>query len=789
MKNDTVPEMRGGAFVLDGKKVFIYSGEFHYFRCDPKDWPARLARAKEAGLNAVASYIPWRWHEVKEGVFDFEGRTHPRRDLKTFLRLVSESGLYFIPRVGPVSNGEMMNEGLPDWLSENYPEVFLAPSDGKAIHHQSPPAYNSPKFLAKVKAWYQALLPLLTPLQHPAGNVPFFQLCNEIGMINWLGKIGDYAPYSDRLYREFLQKRYGSLKKLNAAYGTAYGDFGAIKQPANKLDENSLRCLLDWGDYYKEYYAVYFEKLHAMARKLGVRTPVLANIPQFYDYDLRGRGIYSPTTTIKFGKFAEKVPGVIFGGAYQMRRLDYENFHDIGITSAVVRSITPAASPVVCAELQTGVLSDKPRLYPADVELNLKATTMSGLNGINCYMFAGGTNEGGLGQFGNYHEWQAPIASDGALRPHFESMARFGRFVNGIGSALPEMPPAADLDLGFYDSYYNTEYLDGPMAEALFAKRNEFFFDGLARQAYLAGYQTGLTDIRKAASIKAPALAVFSTLFMDAATQKKLYAYAEGGGKLLFCGETLLMDEGWKPCHALLEALELKAEKVSKVRTVLFNGQESFIHNQDINIFSGLRKDDKVVATYRGKPCGLVRKTGKGAVCLLGFHVSDKFDYFKAGFDSVCRELGVAKSVETGGYDLVTTLRRNKAAGFLLVSNFHDDVYGGKIALDFNGDKIEFPLRLRNRTAVILPLHYKLPGGGLVRYATCELTSADRVAGGLRLSYNTASADGDMIALEGVTASGASLEGGTASLERDGDKLYVRISAAPGRDRGVVTLW
>lgn len=789
MKPLTIPEMRGGNFILDGKPTFIYSGEFHYFRCDPKDWPERLERAKEAGLNAVASYIPWRWHEVKEGSFDFTGRTHPRRNLLEFLRLVSESGLYFIPRIGPVSNGEMMNEGLPDWLSEKYPEVFLAANEGKTIHHQSPPAYNSPKFLAKVKAWYEKLVPLLTASQYPAGNIPFFQLCNEIGMINWLGKIGDYAPYSDRMYRDFLKKRYGGIGKLNAAYRSSYKGFPEIKQPANLLEEGNLRCLLDWGDYYKEYYAVYFEKLHSMARKLGVRTPVLANIPQFYDYDLRGRGIYSPTTTIKFGKFAEKVPGVIFGGAYQMRRLDYENFHDIALTTAVVKSITPEGSPVVCAELQTGVLSDKPRLYPADVELNLRTTFMSGVNGLNCYMFAGGTNEGGVGQFGLYHEWQAPVASDGRLRSHFRSLAKFGEFMNGIGAAAAAMPPAADLDLGFYGGYYNTEYLDGPMADRMFAARNEFFFDGLARQTYLAGYQSGLTDIQKSPAIKAPALAMFSSRFMDAASQKKLFSYVNKGGKLLFCGETLLADEGWKPCTVFLDSLGLTAEKVKRVRTIDFLGRETYLHNQDINTFGNLQPDDKVIAVHKGKPCGIMRQAGKGALCLLGFHFSDKFDYFKPAFDDVCRELGVKKSVSTGGYDLITMLRRDKESGFLLVANFHDDVMPGGVSTDFNGDKIRFPLLMRNRSAVIVPLHYKLKTGSVIRYATCEITSVNYLSQGMELNYNTASVESDVIELTAMSVSSVAAEGARVGVHAHDAGVTLRIRHEPGSTGEKLTIY
>ena len=784
MKPLTTPGMRDGNFILDGKPVFIYSGEFHYFRSDPKDWPDRLARAKEAGLNAVASYIPWRWHEMKEGAFDFNGRTHPRRDLEKFLRLVSESGLLFIPRIGPVSNGEMMNEGLPDWLSENYPEVFLASNEGKTIHHQSPPAYNNPKFLAKVRAWYEKLVPMLTASQYPAGNIPFFQLCNEIGMINWLGKIGDYAPYSDRMYRDFLKKRYGTIGKLNSAYKSLYKGFPEIKQPANTLTEANLRRLLDWGDYYKEYYAVYFAELHSMAKKMGVRTPVLANIPQFYDYDLRGRGIYSPATTIKFGKFSEKVPGVIFGGAYQMRRLDYENFHDIPITSAVVRSITPEGSPVICAELQTGVLSDKPRLYPADVELNLRTTFMSGVNGLNCYMFAGGTNEGGVGQFGLYHEWQAPVASDGRLRSHFKSLVGFGEFINGTGAAAAGMPPAADLNLGFYSEYYNTEYLDGPMADRMFALRNEFFFDGLARQSYLAGYQTGLVDIKKNPEIKAPALAVFSSQFMDAASQRKLFDYVNKGGKLLFCGETLLKDESWKPCPGFLDSLGLKAEKVRGVRTVEFLGRETYLHNQDINIFSNLLPGDKVIAVHGDKPCGIIRRVGKGSLCLLGFHFSDKFDYFKPAFDAVCRELGVRKSVETGGYDLITMLRRNKESGFLLVANYHDDVTAGSITADFNGDRIEFPLLMRNRSAVIVPLHCKLKTGGMIRCATCEITSVSGIGRGLEIHYNTASLETDTIELTGLSVSSVTAEGAKVAVRGRDEGVTLKIRHKPGYTGG-----
>ncbi|GAG49033.1 unnamed protein product, partial [marine sediment metagenome] len=95
----------------------------------------------------------------------------------------------------------------------------------------------------------------------------------------------------------------------------------------------------DWALFYKEYRAKYYAYLAELAREAKIEIPLLANIPHFYDFDVRGRGIYSPMTTCMFGDFSRFVPDVRFGGAYQMRRLDYENFHDIPVTTEVVRMI------------------------------------------------------------------------------------------------------------------------------------------------------------------------------------------------------------------------------------------------------------------------------------------------------------------------------------------------------------------------------------------------------------------------------------------------------------------
>ena len=123
--------VREGRLEVDGRPFFVYSGEIHYFRVDPAEWPDRLRKAKRAGLNTVSSYIPWRWHERTEKKFDFTGRTHPARNLVRWMDEIVKAGLFFIARIGPVSNAELIREGLPDWLMEKYHEVHLAGRPGE----------------------------------------------------------------------------------------------------------------------------------------------------------------------------------------------------------------------------------------------------------------------------------------------------------------------------------------------------------------------------------------------------------------------------------------------------------------------------------------------------------------------------------------------------------------------------------------------------------------------------------------------------------------------------------
>lgn len=73
-------------------EIPLLSGEVHYWRLDPERWLQVLRRVREMGLNVIATYACWDFHELEPGKFDFTGRTDPHRNLVSFLELLRSEG-------------------------------------------------------------------------------------------------------------------------------------------------------------------------------------------------------------------------------------------------------------------------------------------------------------------------------------------------------------------------------------------------------------------------------------------------------------------------------------------------------------------------------------------------------------------------------------------------------------------------------------------------------------------------------------------------------------------------
>ena len=102
----------GQSFSLDGRRIWLVSGAMHYPRIPRGLWRSRIRAAKEAGLNCIETYVFWNAHEPEPKRYDFEGNL----DLRRFIEMIGEEGMFAIVRPGPFVCAEWDFGGLPPWL-------------------------------------------------------------------------------------------------------------------------------------------------------------------------------------------------------------------------------------------------------------------------------------------------------------------------------------------------------------------------------------------------------------------------------------------------------------------------------------------------------------------------------------------------------------------------------------------------------------------------------------------------------------------------------------------------
>lgn len=108
--------IENGEFRQDGKPIQIHSGEMHYSRIPKAYWRHRFQMMKAMGLNTVATYVFWNYHETAPGVWDFKTGN---KNLSEYIRTADEEGLYVILRPGPYVCAEWEFGGYPWWLPNN----------------------------------------------------------------------------------------------------------------------------------------------------------------------------------------------------------------------------------------------------------------------------------------------------------------------------------------------------------------------------------------------------------------------------------------------------------------------------------------------------------------------------------------------------------------------------------------------------------------------------------------------------------------------------------------------
>lgn len=159
------------SFLIHGERTLFIMGEVHYARSPRALWPALLDRCVAGGLNSIASYIFWNWHEAERDCYDFS----EDRDLGYFLSLCAERKLHVLLRMGPYCCAEWNYGGYPSWLRDE---------PGIVIRTENEP------YQRRVRQYFRHLCAEVVPyLITHGGPVVLAQLENEY--VNVAKRYGD----------------------------------------------------------------------------------------------------------------------------------------------------------------------------------------------------------------------------------------------------------------------------------------------------------------------------------------------------------------------------------------------------------------------------------------------------------------------------------------------------------------------------------------------------------------------------------------------------------------------
>ncbi|MGM0805704.1 MAG: beta-galactosidase [Bacillota bacterium] len=748
-------EIKNKQIIIDGKPVLITCGEIHYYRLDKSDWQDRLDKLKETGCNAVATYVPWLWHEPVEGQFDFTGKTRPETDLAGFIDLCTENGFYFFVRPGPFIMAEMKNEGLPYWVYEKHPEII--PVGWDESEPTTPTVdYLAPGFLQEVRKYYEKVMEVVTPRIYPnGGKIIAFQLDNEIGMLSWVSNTPDLTDNVLNDFSNWLSERYGD--NISDRYPFSLEESTerntAFRSPK---EEYAAQLLKDLGYYMRYRFAKYIAILREYAEEFGVKDiPFVVNIHGTGG----GRGFTYPIGISQLYETYNQGPGYISGSDIYFGDLDMKTFQDLYIINGLMEAVHNEDQPLTSVEFNCGdgnfgeTLGE--RYDPSAADFKFRMCLAQGNRLINYYLFAGGKNarldtlvdDGNdrIASTGERHGFAAPIGPEGDYNYTFPRMSRVNQSVMAVSDKLARMNEERDeVSFAFIPDYYMTEYRypkSEVMREILSnieANRGAGAWEIMGRAMLLNGYRFTAVDVQnKPLDVtKTPVLALPSARYMDSAIQEKLVNYLNTGGKILLYGEVPLFDMEGKDCTILADALGVTYKGISR------DGHGNYLSIYGDNwasaqpeIRSGFVQrfevGPNVTPIFRvygsDDVCGFESEVGNGrAIVIASFYRCD-LPFFKTALERLGSRAKLTHDCPHHGIFMTSTVdtEGERFLHLLNLDGFDKEftVYEDGVAL-LGGRK----LLLQSKDGVMLPMNLAV-GSVKIAYATAEITgvSADYI--------------------------------------------------------------
>jgi beta-galactosidase len=649
--------LRGGRIEVDGTPSLLLAGEVHYFRLRRDEWADRLSQAKDAGLDTIASYIPWIWHELPNGELDLTGRSCPERDLPAFIDLCASLGLRFLARPGPFVMAELKNEGIPHRLYREHPgarptgwEGTSAPTEDLDYHH--------PGFLTEAERWLGAAFEVLAPRQAPDGPVVGVQLDNEVGMLAWVSNTPHLNDLAVGNFLAWLTDRHGpdGTAKL---LGEDPDQFTrAVRSGGDPAQ--SLAFHHELGLWARNDFAGYLRHLESFARDRDISVPLLINVHGTGG----GRGTTFPIGISQLAQAYRGREGMAADSDYYLGELTVQNVADLYLCNAILACVNGPEQPATSLEFEVGTGDYGDNLdglsSPESGVHKTLLTLGQGNRLINYYLLTGGRNpvldgpgDDGIPRIaftGERHGFAAPIDPEGRTTPAFDALASVLEEVREYEPILATGRQLTDeVGFGFVADHYLTEYTHPTATERreqvddLERHRGFGARDALGRALVLGGYHVDAVDLQAiadpesawsadAAVPEAPRTIVLATpRTLGRSVQHWLVEHVRAGGNLLLTGLLPDRDHDGTPCTILADAFGLASAGARVDRRdaagpywPTVTGSGSLALDADLRVASAQLLQAPAEATVllrevgSGLPCAVQAPLGAGSLIFVG---------------------------------------------------------------------------------------------------------------------------------------------------------------------------
>ncbi|MEI7490225.1 MAG: beta-galactosidase [Bacteroidota bacterium] len=782
-------------FYLDNKKVFLNSGEIHYFRIKRDLWDKHLDEAREAGLTTVSTYVPWAWHEPEESVFDFEGSTCPERDLKGWLQLCQDHNLHCIVKPGPFILAEFRGAGLPDWFLGQYrDEVKMRNSKGEIFPSDGVSLFNK-KYLEKTALWYDQIMPFIAERELWAGGpIIMMQVCNEIGVFSWLAKQADYGNAVKERFISYLSRKFTGIAEINHLWGTGYKNFADVELPPDgKLPYSSKGDRgrdYEWHCFWRTYYGDYLRMLTAMARERGVTVPLYHNLPGW----IYGNGYEFPVNITMYEDLFREKSEIVFGVDHIPEFMSYRNLHD----DRIINDITAAmqgSKPLFAAEFQCGSREYHVVPNPREMELFYKASVANGITGWNYYMFSQGRNPFRKGYSGETFYWFTPLNAEGERGSAFPLVRRMNKLVKTSENLIVNAKRKAGVCVLFYPPYYATE-LERPLeggCELQFtpsAIRRPAYFDGLLKVLQVLNIDYNMVDLCKASADELgeyKQVWAFCTDEMNADDQQTLVDYTKAGGNTVIFPCLPDREMTQEPCTIIRDALSVSPsgkESIDSPLIDVFDFKDIKCANPQI-IYSeeSLAGAEIIARTIPGSACGFIKILGNGSVIHLGTWIGFDTEGQKPVYEAILgRSAAKLRQAWTGNDNIAVRERFTvNGSGVLFIGNYYNEEYTGKVTYTHpqNGEAVTIPYSRGEITwpalySVLSPLCLEVSEGLKILHCTSDILGIEENFGQIEIMlYGDRDLAGEIV-FEGENVNkiiSATLRGKTVKVVRDEKRI------------------